>query len=360
MTSIPAKDEIVIALDAMGGDLAPQMVLDGAILALAKYPDIKFIIHGNRSEIEPFIKKSSPLSKASSIVHSSEVVSNDDKPSVALRQRRNSSMAMAVKSVRSGEAAAMVSSGNTGALMAISKVLLRTLPGIDRPAIGTVLPTKRGNSVMLDLGANVICDGNNLFEFAVMGDAFARSILGYESPSIGLLNIGTEEMKGNEAVKEASIMLKESTLDLNFHGHIEGDDIGKGLVDVIVTDGFSGNIALKTAEGTAKMLFSFLKDAINSSWISKIGALLAKPAFSMMMKKFDPRMHNGAMLMGLNGIVVKSHGGTDEIGFANAIAVSVELVKHKINEQIMREMVQSGHIVPDEEIWENKNKDSEN
>lgn len=348
MASSSKKDNFTIAIDAMGGDAAPACTIEGLELAHEKYPDVKFLIFGNESLLSPLLNKYSKIKKVSEIIHTDEVVLSDDKPSIALRQRRHSSMGQAIRAVRKGNAMGIISAGNTGALMAMAKIQLRTLPGIDRPAIGAIIPTKRGNSVMLDLGANVVCDANNLFEFAVMGDAFARSLLGLSSPSIGILNIGTEEMKGNEAVKAASAMLRENGMDLNFHGHIEGDDISAGVVDVIVTDGFSGNIALKTTEGTAKMIASYLKKALTSSLISKAGAFLAKPALAALFKKFDPRLHNGAMFLGLNGVVIKSHGGTDGVGFANAVGVAIELIKHNINEQIIKEMIQSGHIIPEE------------
>ncbi len=341
--------KLVIALDAMGGDTAPDSVINGAESACSKYDDIEFLIYGDENKIAPLLEKTSKLKNSSKLIHTDDFVTNEDKPSFAIRKRRNSSMSLAIKSVKRGEAVAVVSGGNTGALMAISKIALRTLTGIDRPAICGLMPTERGNCVMLDLGANVICDANNLFEFAVMGDAFARIILGIKSPSIGLLNIGAEEMKGNEAVKAASEMLRESELSLNFYGHIEGDDIGKGTTDVVVTDGFTGNVALKTAEGTAKMYTSFLKKALTSSLIAKSGALLVRPSFSIIRNKLDPRTHNGAMILGLNGIVVKSHGGTDAIGFSNAIGVAVKLARHDINRQIIKEMIESGHIPPEDD-----------
>lgn len=345
---------ITIALDAMGGDNAPESVIKGAELAIAKCSEVNFLIYGDENKIAPILDSCPKLKQKSEVIHTEDVISDDDKPSNAIRQGRKSSMSLAVKAVRNGKAIGAVSSGNTGALMAISKIMLRTLPGIDRPAIGTVVPTKRSDSVMLDLGANVYCDGNNLFEFAVMGDAFARTLLGVNNPSIGLLNIGSEEMKGNEAVRDAASMIRESDVGLNFYGHVEGDDIARGVVDVIVTDGFSGNIALKTAEGTAKMIANSLKDALRGSILARIGALFAKPALKALFNKFDPRLHNGAMFLGLNGIVVKSHGGTDALGFANAIGVAAKLAKKNINEEIIKEMQESGHIPPEDENGDGK------
>jgi len=339
---------ITIALDAMGGDHAPACIMEGAALALKKTPNIRFVLHGDEEAITPWLEKLPALKQASTIEHTDITVSGDAKPSTALRTGRNSSMGRAIKTVRQNEVDCAVSAGNTGVLMGLSKLMLRTLPGIDRPAIVSLLPTLKGNCVMLDLGANVYCDANNLFEFAVMGDAFARIMLGLDSPSIGLLNIGSEEGKGNDIIREAATMLRECEMQLNYYGHIEGDDIGHGAVDVVVTDGFSGNIALKTAEGTAKMAFSFIKEALQQSLIARLGAFLARPALRSVVGKLDPRLHNGAMFLGLNGIVVKSHGGTDAVGFANAIAVAIRLASADINTQIVNEMIQSGHIMAEE------------
>lgn len=277
------------------------------------------------------------LAGAYTIRHAPDAVSADAKPGQVLRTGRQSSMWLAADAVAKGEAAGVVSAGNTGALMAVSKFVLRTLPGIDRPAIAGFFPTERGESVMLDLGANVDCNANNLIEFAVMGEVFARALLNIEKPTVGLLNVGSEEMKGNDAVRQAAAVLKDGGLPIRFYGFVEGTDIGLGTVDVIVTDGFTGNIALKTAEGMAKLYSRFLKDAFKSSWLAKLGYLLAKPALHKVKMRTDPRRYNGAMFLGLNGIAVKSHGGTDAIGFANAIGVAVDLVTHGFNERIKQE-----------------------
>ncbi len=341
---------VTIALDGMGGDNAPEIVVEGASLALKNHDNVRFIIFGDKKVLRHLIEQYPNVRDVTKLVHTDEMVLDDDKPSYALRRRNNSSMRLAIKAVRNGEADGAVSAGNTGALMAISKVMLRTLPGIERPAIGGIIPTKGEPCVMLDLGANVNCDADNLFEFSVMGDAFSRVIFQKENPSIGLLNIGTEEVKGNEAVKAAANMLRESDLDLNFYGHIEGDDIGEGIVDVVVTDGFTGNVALKTAEGTAKMFSHFLKDALKSSPIAMTGALLARTSLQKFKDRLNPSLYNGAMFLGLNGIVVKSHGGTDALGFANAVGVTIELAKNDINKHIVNEMIQSGHIPPEDDI----------
>jgi len=272
--------------------------------------------------------------------HAEDVVLNDDKPAVALRGRRGSSMRMAIDSVKDGEAAAVISAGNTGALMAMAKFVLKTLPGIDRPAIATFFPTQRSESVMLDLGANIECDANHLVQFAVMGEVFARNVLGLKEPSVGILNVGVEDLKGNSAVKEAAAVLQDTHLPIKFHGFVEGDDIGAGTVDVIVTDGFTGNVALKTAEGTAKFFSQALRDVLTSSSRASLGALIAKPALNQLKIKLDPRRYNGAMFLGLNGICIKSHGGTDAFGFAHAIEVGYDLIANSINDSIKQDFSQ--------------------
>lgn len=329
---------LTIALDGMGGDFAPSCVVDGAALAIESYPGLHFSIFGDQEKINPLLAKYPALQKSVTLHHTTTVVASDAKPSVALRQAKDSSMRLAIDAVKKGEAAGMVSAGNTGALMAMAKIVFRTLPGIDRPAIASFFPSLKGRIVLLDLGANVECTATNLFQFAIMGDAFARAVLELKNPKIGLLNVGSEEVKGHEAVKAASTMLKESTASLNFHGYVEGNDIAEGTADVVVTDGFTGNVALKTAEGTAKVCQSFLRKAFTESVFAKLGALLAKPALKRMFKAIDPRMHNGAMFLGLNGIAVKSHGNADALGFANAIGVAVELALHGINEKIQEEI----------------------
>lgn len=318
-------DELVIALDGMGGDGAPAMVVAGAALARRRMPHVKFLLFGDKARLEPLISRHNVLAGAVEIRHTDQFVKGDDKPSVALRGAKQSSMRLAVDSVKSGEAAAAVSAGNTGALMAISKVVLRTIPGIGRPAIISAMPTRKGQCCILDLGANVKCSAENLVQFAVMGDAFARTVLGVGRPTIGLINIGIEEIKGNEEVREAGAFLRQTALPIEFKGFIEGDDVAAGTVDVAVTDGFTGNVALKTAEGTATLISGFLRNAFRSNWRARIGYLLARPALALLRERLDPRRYNGAILVGLNGIVVKSHGGTDAFGFSHAIGVSVDM-----------------------------------
>lgn len=337
---VGGRSNVVIALDAMGGDFAPKAVLDGASLALSCFHNIEYLIFGDEQVCHPLLAMIPGLQAKSQLIHTPDVITAHEKPSVALRQGKNSSMYQAVQSVKSGKAQAVVSAGNTGALMAIAKLVLRTLPGISRPAIVSVFPTRKGKCVFLDLGANIECDANNLVQFALMGDAFARSILNIKNPSVGLLNVGSEDMKGHGNIKEAASILKDEHYPINFYGYVEGNDIPTGIVDIVVTDGFTGNIALKTAEGTAKICGDYIKQALKSSWIGQLGGLLARPALKKVFKKIDPRLHNGAMFVGLNGIAVKSHGSSDGVGNANAIGVAYELVAHNINQQIIDELAQ--------------------
>lgn len=321
----------------MGGDSAPEVVVQGLKIARERFPDVRYLLFGDEARVAPLLEAEPDVKAVCEIRHTPHSVSADAKPSQVLRTGRESSMWLAVDAVAKGEAAGVVSAGNTGALMAVSKFVLRTLPGIDRPAMAGFFPTERGESVMLDLGANVDCNANNLIEFAVMGEVFARALLGLERPTIGLLNVGSEDMKGHEAVRAAAAVLRETKLPISFYGFVEGNDIGLGTVDVVVTDGFSGNIALKTAEGTAKMYSRFLRDAFQSSFIARIGYLLARSSLSKVKMRTDPRRYNGAMFLGLNGIAVKSHGGTDAVGFANALGVAVDLVRNGFNEHIKQE-----------------------
>lgn len=327
-----------IALDAMGGDHAPKSVIRGAHLSLIHHPNIKFLIFGDINKIEPLLKKHPVLEKASEIFHTESAISSHEKPSVAIRQGKESSMQLAINSVKNGLADAAVSGGNTGALMAMSKLTLRTLPGIDRPAICSLFPTKKGQSVMLDLGANSECTADNLFQFAIMGDAFARAVIGIKQPTIGLLNIGSEAGKGVDSVRAASEMLTHTKLPIKYIGFVEGNDIPAGTADVIVADGFTGNIALKMAEGVGKLCAEYIKMGLTSSIFAKIGAIMAKPALKSIFKKIDPRAHNGAMFLGLNGIVVKSHGSMDEVGYSHAIDVAADLIKGKVNQRIVEEL----------------------
>jgi glycerol-3-phosphate acyltransferase PlsX len=328
----------VIALDAMGGDNAPGIVVAGAALARERYPDTSFLFYGDERLVKPLLDAEPRLRAVAELRHTPDVISGSMKPSIALRQGRGSSMRLAINAAAKGEAACVVSAGNTGALMAMAKFVMKTMPGIDRPAIATLFPTLRGESVVLDLGANLECDAENLVQFALMGAIFCTTVLGIENPTIGLLNIGVEEMKGHDEVRMAASILRERSIPGLFEGFVEGNDLTGGRVDVVVTDGFSGNIALKTAEGTAKLISQFLRDAFMSSLMAKIGYLFARDALGKLKLRTDPRRHNGAMFLGLHGICVKSHGGTDGLGFANAIGVARELVVRGFNERICDEL----------------------
>jgi phosphate acyltransferase len=318
---------LAISLDAMGGDNAPEMVVRGADIARRRFPQCRFMFFGDEAKVRPLLDSMPELKKISTLRHTVSVVTMDDKPGQALRSGRGSSMRLAIDAVHNGEAQAVVSAGNTGALMAMAKFVLKTMPGIDRPAIASFFPTLRSESVMLDLGANVQCDADNLVQFAVMGNVFARTVLGVREPTVGLLNVGSEELKGHDAVKVAHGILRQATgLPGKFIGFVEGDDITRGAVDVIVTDGFTGNIALKSIEGAVKLYSHFLRQTFKSSWMAGLGYLLARPAMNALRARVDPRRYNGAIFMGLNGVCVKSHGGTDAFGFANAIGVAVDML----------------------------------
>ncbi len=311
----------------MGGDFAPRMVLRGANIARRRHPNASFLLFGDEAKLAPFLNRRPRFRKVASIRHTEQVVSSDAKPSVALRSGRRSSMRGAIEAVRDGEAQGVVSAGNTGALMAMAKVLLKTLPGIDRPAMAAFVPTLKGESVMLDLGANVECSAHNLIQFAIMGEVFARAVLGVPHPSVGLLNVGSEEVKGNEAVRGAAATLRDMVEAMKFSGFIEGDDIAAGSVDVVVADGFSGNIALKTAEGTARLYTEFLRQAFKSSPMARLGYVFARRALKKLRARVDPRRYNGAVFLGLNGVTVKSHGGSDALGFATAMGLAIDMAE---------------------------------
>ncbi|MGE0212517.1 MAG: phosphate acyltransferase PlsX [Parvibaculaceae bacterium] len=317
---------LTIAIDAMGGDKGPDVVLPGAALALERHPELHLLLCGDQARLLPVVEKDSRLNGRVTIVHAEVAIGMDDKPSQALRRgRRVSSMWRAIEAVKEGRASVAVSAGNTGALMAMAKIILDTMPGISRPAIAALWPTLRGESIVLDVGATIGADKEQLVDFAIMGEAMARCMFGLERPTVGLLNVGVEEAKGLEEVREAGRMLRASGLPIEYYGFVEGDDVGKGTVDVVVTEGFTGNIALKTAEGTAKQISTYLKMAAARSLITRIGFFLARGAFNVLKEKMDPRTRNGGVFLGLNGIVVKSHGGTDPLGFAAAIDVAVDM-----------------------------------
>jgi glycerol-3-phosphate acyltransferase PlsX len=326
------SDKVRIALDAMGGDHGPAVVVAGADLALTRHRETEFLFFGNSALVAPLVDARPALKAAAKLIHTDIAVRMEDKPSQALRYGRwKSSMWLAIDAVKKGDADVAVSGGNTGALMAMSKFNLKTLPGIDRPAIAALWPTLRGETVVLDLGASIGADADHLVDLAVMGAAMARILFGLDRPSVGLLNIGVEEAKGLEPVREASAVLREQKLPgLDYHGFVEGNDIGKGTVDVVVTEGFAGNIALKTAEGTARQMAEYLKGAMTRTLSARIGYLFARSAFRELRERMDTRKSNGGVFLGLNGIVIKSHGSTDAEGFAAAIGLGHGVVRDEL------------------------------
>lgn len=313
-----------IALDAMGGDAAPGIVIEGASLAIQKGLDCCFHLYGDSALINPLLNSYPALQGKVTVHHTDQAVPNDMKPSVAIRTLRESSMRLAVQAVASGLCSAVVSAGNTGAYMALSKIFLRTLEGIDRPAIAAKIPTVNGFCIALDLGANVECSFDNHVQFAVMGDALACRLLKKRNPTVGLLNVGIEEQKGDAVIQDAAQILKESDV-LNFIGFVEGDDITLGKADVVVTDGFTGNIALKSMEGVVRLLMTSIKDALSSSLMGKLSYLIGASAFKSIQKKMDPRIYNGAVFLGLQRAAVKSHGGADSFAFCQAIDVAATI-----------------------------------
>lgn len=318
-----------IAIDAMGGDGAPKIVFDGIAEFIKSHPatTAKFMVFGQEDVLRSFI--SPLLSEYITIQHAPEVVTGDTKPAAAVRMGRKTSMAMAIDAVNNGLADAVVSAGNTGAFMALSKIILKTFEGIDRPAIPALIPSDKGCTLVLDLGANIECSAENLVQFAVMGSVYMHKLMNIDKPSVGILNVGSEDLKGNQVVQAAANFLRDHPL-VNFYGFVEGDDITKATADVVVTDGFTGNIVLKAIEGTVRLFARQLKKSLNENVLSKLGALIAQPSLASFKRFVDPRLYNGAMFLGLRKIVIKSHGGTDGIGFATAIKVADELVQRNV------------------------------
>ncbi len=335
-------DKVRIALDAMGGDHGPSVVLPGADISLTRHPDIEYVLFGDRAVVDPILDRLPRLKAKSRLVHTEVSIRMDDKPSQALRYGRwKSSMWLAIDAVKKGEADATVSAGNTGALMAMARFNLKMIEGIERPAIAALWPTVKGESIVLDVGASIGADEVHLVNLAAMGSAMARVLFDVERPTVGLLNIGVEEVKGLEQVREAGRILREGNFPhFDYHGFVEGDDIGKGTVDVVVTEGFAGNIALKTAEGTARQLGVYLRAAMNRTWAARLGYLLARQAFQTLREKMDPRKANGGVFLGLNGIVIKSHGGADAQGFAAAIDMGYDMVRYELLAKIGETMAQ--------------------
>lgn len=338
-----------LALDAMGGDNAPRIVVEGADIAVAKNSDLTLVFVGDERKIKPLLKATRYLQSAE-ILHTTEEVAPEARVSQVLRAGKQTSMWKAIELVAEGQVEAVVSAGNTGALMAMSKLQLRMIEGVSRPAIAGFFPSSSGHSCVLDLGANIECDAENLIQFAIMGSAFYRDIYGMETPSVGLLNVGEEDQKGFDYLREAAKVLNLEKLDVNYQGFVEGSDITAGSVDVIVTDGFTGNAALKTAEGVANLFQQSMRDAFSASLMTKLGYLLARAGFTRLRAKLDPRNYNGAVFLGLNGISVKSHGGTDAIGYANAINVAVNMVKQGFIPEVTAAIATANQIFAEEKM----------
>ncbi len=333
------KHPITIALDVMGGDQGPRAAIAGAARALSLNPRLRFMLFGRAHEIEAELAHTPALRDVSTIHHTDVMIAAHEKPSVALRQGRDSSMRKAIESVSRGEADCIVSSGNTGALMATAKIILKTLPGIHRPAIASIFPTvKKDPAIILDLGANVECDSEMLVQFAVLGAVYARTLHGCENPTVGLLNIGSEEMKGHDELRQTARILSTIKFPGKFYGFIEGNDIPMGTTDVVVTDGFSGNVVIKVTEGVGKMVGTYIRQAFRLSFLATLGGLFAYRSLQKLKTQFDPRLYNGGMFLGLNGICVKSHGGSDFVGVANAILRAAELVATDFNRRVAAEI----------------------
>ncbi|MBR0560659.1 phosphate acyltransferase PlsX [Neokomagataea anthophila] len=341
--TVKPPEVYTLAVDAMGGDQAPDIVLAGLELAADRHPQARVLLIGDEALLRRSLMAYPKAASICDIRHAPASISMDMKPTSALRVR-GSSLRMAMEVVASGEAQGVVSAGNSGAMLALAKIIVRTLPGISRPAMAAVQPSGRGDVVMLDLGANIACDSRNLVEFAVMGEAFAQAALGLSKPTIGLLNVGSEELKGDERLRQAAERLREGVLSEQFHGFVEGHDITAGTTDVVVTDGFTGNIALKTGEGALKLAFGLLKRVFQTNLITRLGYLLVRPGLERMREWIDPRRYNGALFVGLAGIVVKSHGGADGEGFAAAVDVAMDAVEHKLNDKIRHRLDQLGML----------------
>lgn len=327
---------LIVSVDAMGGDAGPSVVVSALVRAVQHHRGVNFLLHGDEAVLTELVnKRRSKLDGRVKICHAPKTVTMEDKPSHALRRGRDTSMWNTLEAVKNGDAAVAVSAGNTGALMAMSMFQLGLLEGISRPAIACMMPTKQGQCIFLDVGANVEANADQLVDFAVMGEAFARAVLNVQRPTVGLLNVGSEDVKGSSAVKTAAHILSDADLPIEFSGFVEGNDIAEHKVDVVVTDGFTGNIAIKTAEGTAKMIAAYLRGALRRSPVAKLGAFLASGALKALKQKLNPRAANGGVFLGLNGIVVKSHGGTDAFGFASAIDVAIDMAEGDIAHHIV-------------------------
>ncbi|HUX80385.1 MAG TPA: phosphate acyltransferase PlsX [Alphaproteobacteria bacterium] len=328
---------LTLAVDAMGGDHAPGVIIQGVVTAAQRYPFVQFLLYGDQRTVEPLLAKASTLAGKITFIPCDEIITAETKPSAALRGLPNSSMRQAILAVAEGRAQGVISAGNTGAYMALAKVLLKTMPGIDRPALASLAPTLRGEIIILDLGANVECSSKNLQQFAIMGEIFARYVLHLPKPKVGLMNVGTEDIKGNATVKGAADLIRASSIKNNFYGFIEGDDLARGTVDVVVMDGFTGNVVLKAGEGVMQLSLHYIKEAFRSSWVARLGYLLASPMLKKLSLRLDYRRYNGGIWLGLNGVAIKSHGGADALGFAHAIDLAVDMVTANVNERLLKE-----------------------
>ncbi len=332
------SDYITIAVDAMGGDFGPKEVIPALNMVLSGRPDVFFLIFGDQEKIAPYLSKYPELVKRSSVHHADIMIENEDKPSAALRASKGSSMRMAIEAVKDGAAQAVVSAGNTGALMALAKMVLKTVPGIHRPAIASVLPGIKGDTIMLDLGANVLVDGEHLVQFAILGSIFARAHKNVQRPTVGLLNIGSEDTKGPEHVRRAAEILPNIDFPGEYVGFVEGDDITKGTVDVIVSDGYAGNVALKTAEGVGHLTKHYFTESFSSNLFAILGGICAYFPLKSLKKRMDPRLYNGGVFLGLNGVCIKSHGGADALAFSHAVIVAVRLARGGYIDQVVRDI----------------------
>ncbi len=348
MSSEHQDKQIWIAVDAMGGDFGPKTVIPALDIVLEGRDDVRFLIFGDEAKITPYIDKAKLLKTRCNIIHTELTIKNDDKPSAILRSSKGTSMRMAIESVKENKALAVVSAGNTGALMALAKIVLKTVPGLHRPAIASVMPGDNGGTIMLDLGANVLVDSQNLVQFAVLGSIFATAEKKLTNkPTVGLLNVGTESTKGPDHVRGAADMLSRLDFPGEYVGYVEGDDITKGSVDVIVADGYAGNIALKTAEGVGRMVKGYFQESFTSNPLAMIAGVLAYFPLKVLKKKMDPRLYNGGVFLGLNGLCIKSHGGADEIAFSSAVIKAVRLARGDYIDQVIKDI---NHLSDQEDI----------
>ena len=325
---------LTVSIDAMGGEAGPGAVVSALLKTIQRHSDVQFILHGDEALLKPLLARQPKLKDRATVRHAPGKVSMEDKPSHVLRRGKDTSMWHTIQTLKAGDADVAISAGNTGALMAVSMFGLGIIEGISRPAIAVIFPTLKGQCIVLDVGANVTASEEQLVDFAVMGEAFAHAVFGLANPTVGILNVGAEDQKGNDGVRAAAQILRDSNLPMAFHGFVEGDDIAKGTVDVVVTDGFTGNIALKTAEGTAKLVGSYLRQALKRSLFSRLGAVIASGALHTVRRKLDPRTQNGGVFLGLNGIVVKAHGSADAVGFASAVDTAIDMARADINARI--------------------------